>query len=159
MDVFTINHDPVRVTCCQALAHPADFRRLPSKLMPTSKAPQVESKVWMLCFGSPRENQLDDLPPNAKGIPAVLEYHPFQSIDLKEQAYIQKQSVQHTAKRIPTSAAEFFINFAFMCTSMDDYKHPNTSSNCIVTSYDCHFSHLIIIDGASRQVRAFLTKT
>ncbi len=46
-----------------------------------------------------------------------------------------------------------------MHSSTDDYKRPNKATNRIVTSYDGHSSHLLIVDGASRRVWAFLTKS
>ena len=46
-----------------------------------------------------------------------------------------------------------------MRSSTDDYKRPNKATDCIVTSYDGHSSHLIIVDGASQWVWAFLTKS
>ena len=114
-DVFTVDPDPVQVHCCRTLATLApDVRWPPPKFLPTSKARQIESEVWMLRFGSPGKHQLDVLPSHVIGTPPVFEYHPFQSIDFKEQAYIQKQAAQRTAERIPTCGAEFFMDFAFM---------------------------------------------
>ena len=98
----------------------------------------------MLRFGSPGEHQLDVLPP------PVFEYHPFQSIDFKGQAYIRKQAAQRTTERIPTCGAEFFMDFAFMRSSTEDYKCPNKDTDRVVTSYDGRMSHLIIVNGASR---------
>jgi hypothetical protein len=51
------------------------------------------------------------------------------------------------------------MDFAFMRSSTVDYKCPNKATDRIVTSYDGHLSHLIIVDGASRRVWAFLTKS
>ena len=51
------------------------------------------------------------------------------------------------------------MDFAFMRSSMDNYKRPNKATDRIVTSYDGYSSHLIIVDGASRRVWAFLTKS
>ncbi len=62
------------------------------------------------------------------------------------------------AERIPQCGAEFFMDFAFMRSSTEDYKRPNKNTVRVVTSYDGHSSHLIIVDGASRRVWAFLTK-
>jgi len=55
--------------------------------------------------------------------------------------------------------AEFFMDFAFMQSSTDDYKCSNKATDRIVTSYDGHSSHLIIINGVSQRVWAFLTKS
>jgi hypothetical protein len=46
-----------------------------------------------------------------------------------------------------------------MRASTSDYKCPNKHTDQVVTSYDGHTSHLIIVDSASRRVWAFLTKT
>jgi hypothetical protein len=155
-NVFTVDRDPIRVCCCHAIA---DDCERPPKFVPTSKARQVKSVVWMLHFGSLGKHQLDVLPSNVLGTPTTFEYHTFHSIDFKEQAYIRKQAAGRTAERILTCGAEFFMDFAFMRSSTEDYKHPNKSTDWIVTSYNGYSSHLIIIDGASRRVWAFLTKT
>jgi hypothetical protein len=150
-DVFTLDRDPVHVQCHWTFAPLTPAIRRPSpKFIPTSKAQQIESEVWMLRFGSPGKHQLDVLPTHIIGTPPVFEYHPFQSIDFKEQAYIQKQAAQRTAERIPMCGAEFFMDFSFMQSSTEDYKHPNKATDCVVTSYDGRMSHLIIVNGASR---------
>jgi hypothetical protein len=161
MDVFAIDHDnPVRVYCRRTNAPPsADVKHIPSKFAPTSNAHQVESEVWLLCLGSPGKGHLDILPGNITGTPAVSEYHLFQSIDFKEQAYIWKQAAQCIAERIPTCRAEFFMDFAFMQASTDDYKRPNKSTDCIITSYNGQAAHLFIVDSASCRVWVFLTKS
>jgi hypothetical protein len=86
-DVFTVDQDPVRVCCHRAVTQD---RGKPPQFVPTSRACQVELEVWLLRFGSPGEHQLDVLPSNVVGTPATFEYHPFCSIDFKEQAYIRK---------------------------------------------------------------------
>ena len=88
-DVFTVDRDPVRPRCHRSVA-PA--RTPPPKYIPTSKARQVESEVWLLRFGSPGEHQLTVLPSNVIGTSTSFEYHPFRLIDFKEQAYIWKQA-------------------------------------------------------------------
>jgi hypothetical protein len=60
-DVFTVDCNPFQVCCCRAITHD---RKRPLKFVTTFKACQVESEVWMLCFGSPGEHQLDVLPSN-----------------------------------------------------------------------------------------------
>ncbi len=80
-------------------------------------------------------------------------------IDFKEQAYIRKQAAGRTAERIPTCSAEFFMDFAFMRASTEDYKWPNRATDLVVTSYDGYSSHLVIVDSASRRVWAFLMKS
>ena len=105
-DTFTVDPDPVRIRCQRTISNPASsasgLRRTPPRFTPTSKARQVESETWMLRFGSPGEHQLDVLPSHVIGTPPVFEYHPFRSIDFKEQAYIRKQAAQRTAERLST---------------------------------------------------------
>ena len=160
-DIFTVDQaTPVRVNCRRTTTPTSsDIHRSPSKFVPTSRARQVESEVWLARLGSPGEGQLDLLPGHVIGTPPVFEYHPFRSVDFKEQAYIRKQAAQRVAERIPTCGAEFFMDFAFMRASTSDYKQPNKHTDRIVTSYDGFSSHLIIVDSASRRVWAFLTKT
>jgi hypothetical protein len=84
-DVFTVDNNQIWVSCNRAQAlTPSNTNRLPSKFVPTSKARQVESEVWLLLLGSPGEHQLGVLPNNVIGTSTVFEYHPFQSIDFKE---------------------------------------------------------------------------
>ena len=158
-NAFAVDHDPVRVACHRTNTPPVKLARSTQHFTPTSKARQVESEVWMLRLGSPGEHQLDVLPLHVTGTPTIFEYHPFRSIDFKEQAYIRKQAANRTAERIPTCGAEFFMDFAFMRSSTNDYKRPNKATDRIVTSYDGYSSHLIIVDGASRRVWVFLTMT
>jgi hypothetical protein len=155
-DVFTVDRDPVRPRCHRSVA---PTRTPPPKYIPTSKARQVESEVWLLRFGSPGKHQLTVLPSNVIGTPTSFEYHPFRLIDFKEQAYIRKQAARRTAERMPTCGAEFFIDFAFMRASTEDYKRPNKATDRVVTSYDGYSSHLVIVDSASRRVWAFLAKS
>jgi hypothetical protein len=152
-DVYTVGVDPAQARChCTVAPKVPDVRRTPSKFSPTSKAQQVESEVWMLCFGSPGEHQLDVLPLHVIGTPPVFEYHPFRYIDFKEQAYICKQTARRTSKRIPTCGAELNMNFGFMRSSTNDYKRPNKATDLVVTLYDGYSAHLVIVDGASRWV-------
>ena len=51
------------------------------------------------------------------------------------------------------------MDFAFMRSSTEDYRRPNKDTDHVVTSYDGYSSHLVIVDGASRRVWVFLTKT
>ena len=160
-DIFTFDQDtPVRVNCCRTTTPTStDINRSPSTFVPTSRARQVKSEVWLIQLGSPGEGQLDLLPSHVIGTPPVFEYHPFHSIDFKEQVYIRKQAAQRVAEQIPTCGAEFFMDFAFMGASTSNYECPNKYTDQVVTSYEGYSSHLIIVNSASRQVWAFLTKT
>jgi hypothetical protein len=46
-----------------------------------------------------------------------------------------------------------------MRASTNDYKRPDKSTDCLVTSYDRHAAHLFIVDSAFCRVWAFLTKS
>jgi hypothetical protein len=70
-----------------------------SCFVPTTKAKQVESEVWLLCLGLPGVHQLDLLPGCVTGIPLDFCYHPFPFIDHKEQASLKKQPAQRSAVR------------------------------------------------------------
>jgi hypothetical protein len=157
-DVYAVDCNPVRVQCNRTATNPSFTPHHPaSKFPPTTKARQVESKVWALHFGSPGEGQLDLLPQHIKGMPPVFEYHPFWFIDFKEQAYIHRQPAKRMAKWIPGCGSEFFMNFGFMWASTEDYKRPNTATNRIVCLYDGYCAYLLIVDGESRRVWVFLT--
>ena len=162
-DVYTVDRDPVRPTCARTNALPTDTlphpHRPAPKFVPTTRARQVESEVWALCFGSTGEGQLDALPKHVDGTPPVFEYHPFRHIDFKEQAYIRKQPAQKTAERLPECSSEFYMDFGFMRASHDDYQRPNKHTNQIVQSYDGYSSYLLVVDGTSRRVWVFLTES
>jgi hypothetical protein len=104
-NVYTVDPDPLHVRCLRAaVATPlpdAVPHRPKAKYVPVSSARQLESEVWALRFGSPGEHQLDVLPQYVIGTPPVFEYHPFRSIDFKEQAYICKQAANCTAANSP----------------------------------------------------------
>jgi hypothetical protein len=51
------------------------------------------------------------------------------------------------------------MDLAFMRLSTNDYKRPDKSTECIVTSYGGHAAHLLIVDSASCRVWAFPTKS
>jgi len=89
-DIFTVDQvTPVWVNCHRTTTRTlTDINRSPSEFVPTSRAQQVESEVWLTRLGSPGEGQLDLLPGHVIGTPPVFEYHPFCLIDFKEQAYI-----------------------------------------------------------------------
>jgi hypothetical protein len=162
-NVYTVDHDlvhvhPLRATVVTPL--PNALRHRPkAKFIPVSRARQLESEVWALCFGSPGENQLDILPQHVIGTPPVFKYHPFHSIDFKEQAYICKQAAQRTAKQILQCGIKLFMDFGFIRSSTEDYKRPNKKTNRVVLSYDGHSAYLLIINSASRYIWCFLANT
>jgi hypothetical protein len=51
------------------------------------------------------------------------------------------------------------MDFAFIQASTNNYKRPKKSTDHIVTSYDSHTAHLIIVNSASCRVWAFFTKS
>jgi hypothetical protein len=152
MDVYMVDCDPVQLLCNQTLV----CRPNPT-FPPTTKAHKVESKVWALRFGSPGEHQLDVFPNHVEGTPSKFEYHPFHSINFKEQVYICKQPAKKLAEQIPGCGSKFFMDFGFLHASSEDYKCPNKAHDWNVLSYDGFYAYLLIVDSASRRVWAFLT--
>jgi len=98
-DIITVDQDtPVWVNChCTTTPTLTGINHTPSKFVPTSRAHQVESEVWLARLGSPGESQLYLLPGHVIGMPPVFEHHPFRLINFKEQAYIQIKL--HSASR------------------------------------------------------------
>jgi hypothetical protein len=133
--------------------------RCSSRFEPTSKARQLESEIWLLWLGSPGVRQLDVLPQNATGLPAVFEYHPFCFIDFKEQARIRKQATQRTAVRTTERRRRFYMDFGFMRASTTDYSRRDKSKDRVVLSYDGFSAYFLIVDEASRYVWIFLTNS
>ncbi len=129
------------------------------RFIPTSKAKQIESEVWLLRLGSPGVHQLDLLPGQVNGIPLDFQSHPFHYIDLKEQALIKKCPAQKSAVRTSECKRQFYMDFGFMRSSTSNYACPNKSTDRVVSSYDGYTSYLLIIDEASRMAWVFLTKS
>ena len=98
------------------------INRRPSRFAPTSKSKQVKSEVWLLQLDSPGVHQLDVLPGNVTGSPLVLEYHPFQFIDFKEQARTRKQAAQCLALGMSERKRQFYMDYGFMRSSTLDYS-------------------------------------
>jgi hypothetical protein len=160
-DVYTVDNAPVHVQCQWVVPTapllPRPSHRPPLKFTLTTRTRQVESEVWVLCFGSPGEHQLNVLPRHVIGMLPLFEYHPFRSIDFKEQVYIQKQPAGKSAERIASRGTEFFMDLGFMHASTNDYHRPNRDTDCIVTSYDGYCTYLLIVDSASQWTWSFLT--
>jgi hypothetical protein len=159
-NVYTVDPNPIRMHC-HHMATPLTTNGLclpppprPSKFTPTSHTRQVESEVWALCLGLPGEHQLDIPPQHVLGTPSSFEYHPYCYIDFKEHAYIWKKTANCFAKHLPTCGTEYFMDFGF--TSTKDYTLPNKTRDNIVQPYNGFSAHLLIVDGASCWVRAFL---
>jgi hypothetical protein len=98
-NIYTVNPDPLHICCLRATVATPLPDAVPhwpkAKYVPVSSTQQLESEVWALRFGSPGEHQLDVLPQHVIGTPPVFEYHPFRSIDFKEQAYMQTGGTLH----------------------------------------------------------------
>jgi hypothetical protein len=104
MDMYTV-HDAPAIWCSQmvhsiatrvnsAMSNASLPHQVRSRFIPTTKAKQMESEVWLLCLGSPGVWQLDLLPGCVKGIPSEFQYHPFHYIDHKESASVKKRPAQ-----------------------------------------------------------------
>ena len=51
------------------------------------------------------------------------------------------------------------MDFGFMQASANNYHCPTKATDRIVSSYDGYCAYLLVIDGASRHTRAFLTES
>ncbi len=96
-DVYTLDHTPTTrfsLAVCSVACNIGDapIKKGParSQFVPSTKAKQVESEVWLLCLGSPGVHQLDLLPGCITGIPSTFHHHPFHYVGHKEQASIKK---------------------------------------------------------------------
>jgi hypothetical protein len=165
-DVYAVDDLPASrfLPAVQRVAGPTPLpvpgkSRSHKRFIPTSKAKQVESEVWLLCLGSPGVHQLDMLPGQVTGIPLDFRSHPFHYIDHKEQALIKKCPAQKSAVRTSECKHQFYMDFGFMRLSTSDYARPNKSTDRVVSSYDGYTSYLLIIDEASRMAWVFLTKS
>jgi hypothetical protein len=128
-DAFMINRNPScpaipsieRATAPPQLTIPCRGQHY----FPVTQDRMVESKVWMQCFGCPGEDQLDLLPRNVTGIPPGFQYHPFQFIDWKEKARIQKQAALQSAERTMETKRRSYLDFSFMRASTSNFNRPN----------------------------------
>jgi hypothetical protein len=107
----------------------------------------------------PCEDQLDLLPRNVTGILPGFQYHPFQFINWKEEAHIQKQATLQSAERTTETKRRFYLSFGFMRASTSNFNRPNKTHDWVVHSDDGYTSYLLIIDEASQHVWVFLTKS
>ena len=90
--------NPMHSWChCTVAPNVPGVRCTPPKFLPTFKAHQVKSEVWMLWFDSPSKHQLDILPQHVFGTPMVFKYHPFCYIDLGSRPTFKNRP--HTARR------------------------------------------------------------
>ena len=132
---------------------------LSTALRPPPSRRIMESETWMLRLGSPGIDQLDLLPGNVTGIPPGFQNHSFRFIDWKEEARIQEQAAQRSAKCTTEAKQCYYMDFGFMRASTSDFSRPDKKSNRVVTSYDGFSSYLLIVDEASCLIWVFLTKS
>jgi hypothetical protein len=165
-DVYTLDHMPatwfslaVRRVALNIGNAPIKKGLARSQFIPTTKAKQVESEVWLLRLGSPGVHQLNLFPGCITRIPSTFHHHPFHYVDHKEQASIKKRPAQPSLIRTSECKCCFYMNFGFMRASTTDYAQPNKSSERVMSSYDGYTLYLLIIDEASRYAWVFLTKS
>jgi hypothetical protein len=90
----------------------------------------------------------------------LFDVHPFQHIEQKEQARIQKQAACRIAQKVDNIGVRFYMDFGFMRTLTSDYGQPDVKRNRIVESYDGYSSYyLLIVDDKSSTMWVFLTCT
>ncbi len=103
-DMYTV-HDAPAIWCSpmvhciatwvdSAMSNASPLHWVRLQFVPTTKAKQMESEVWLLRLGLPGVWQLDLLPGHVKGIPSEFQYHPFHYIDHKESASVKKRLPQ-----------------------------------------------------------------
>jgi hypothetical protein len=151
-DVFTVEGDPARGSswkiCCTSLEPPPIQQRHKS-YEPVLLDRITESELWMLRLGSSGEDQLNLLPGNNTSIPKKFDYHPFQYIDWKEEARVQRQKALKSAERTVETWQRFYMDFGFMRASSSDYDGQDKSRACVIKSWDGYSSYLLIVDEAS----------
>jgi hypothetical protein len=161
-DVFTVEGDPSRGSSrkiCRTSLEPPPIQRRHKSYEPVLLDRTTESKLWMLRLGSPGEDQLDLLPGNVTGIPKKFDYHPFQCIDWKEKARVQRQKALKSAERTVETRQCFYMDFGFMRASSSDYGGQDKSRARVIKSWDGYSLYLLIVDEASRFLWVFLTKS
>jgi hypothetical protein len=122
------------------------------RVMPVTWDCLTESALWLLCLGSPGEDQLDLLPGNVTGIPPDFHYHPICFLDWKEEARIQKQAALQTAERTTEIKRRSYMDFGFMRASTSNFSQPSKKHDRVMLSYDGYSSYLLIINKASRYI-------
>jgi hypothetical protein len=108
----------------------------------------------MLRFGLPGKHQLDVLPLNILGTP-TLNIILFASLTLKNKHTFGNRRLDARQNVSPLVGPSSWT--LPLCVLQQ--RTSNALINQQVMSYDGYSSHLIIVDSASRQVWAFLTKT
>jgi hypothetical protein len=119
----------------------------------------TESELWMLCLGSPGEDQLDLLTGNVTGILSGFHYYSFCFIDWKEEARVQKKAVGKSAECTTDVGRQFYMDFGFMRALPSDYSRPNKKHDRVIDSWDGYSSYLLVVDEASQYIWVFLTKS
>jgi hypothetical protein len=164
-NIYTVNQSSTPTThispsiTCVAMAIPPSTQIHPSWYTPVTKSKQLESKLWLLCLGSPRVTQLDLIPGNTTGTPAEFAYHPFHFIGFKEQAWICCQAAQQSAVCITKQKQQFYMDYGFVRSFASDFSRANKSKVCVVFSHDGFSSYLQVVDEASWYIWVFLTRT
>jgi hypothetical protein len=126
---------------------------------PTNLARQLESELWAACLGHCGKDQLIALATWADSLPNSFEFHPFQHIDWKVQAWIRKSTARQQALEVDEAGAQFYMDFGFIRASSDNYQRPNTRSDRIVDSYEGYNSYLLIVDNKLSMTWVFLMKS
>jgi hypothetical protein len=114
MDVFTMDRDPVQCTVPtihRAVVDMLHVKCCNKEYCPVSNNCLTESKLWMLCLGSPGEDQLNLMPSNVTGIPPGFHYHPFRFLDWKEEARVQKQAASKLVEWTAVIRWQFYMDF------------------------------------------------
>jgi hypothetical protein len=76
---------------------------------PTNLTRQLESELWAASLGHCSEDQLIALATQADCLPNSFEFHPFQHIDWKVQAWIQKSTARRQARKVDETGVVLFV--------------------------------------------------
>lgn len=126
---------------------------------PTTKEQHLEHLLWSSRLAFPSDAQMDVITDHAEGLPSKFAPHPFAAIDVKLQATVSKQPAGKKPSRVSEAGQRFYMDFAFMRASADDYGRRSKEKDRVIRSFDGYTSHLVIVDEVSRYVWVFLTKS
>ena len=93
------------------------------------------------------------------GLPPNFAPHPFAKYEEVEAATVERQPIGHNPHKVEKRGQRYYMDFGFIRVSAEDYSRQNKEKDRIVQSFDGYNSYLIIVDGVSRYLWVFLTKS
>lgn len=122
---------------------------------PTSRAKQIEVKLWAARLGFPAEWQLDVINDAAAGLPDKFAQHPFSKHLECADAGIAKQPSGKSPTPVNERGQHFYVDFGFMRASTFDYTQHDPAKDRVIQSYDGYNSYQIIVNKISRFLWVF----